>query len=150
MSDLDPRLARKAERLGRDGLFGKALGEKLGVTTAEANSLLAAGRALAKIDAAALTDSEIQLIRILASLRRAAIARGETRSVETRAVSRLLGKAPGWCAATARKRLFVERYDRLKDRTERGLGFVHISGNGFVWLTAAGWALAHALDERDA
>lgn len=143
MSGIDLSLARKAHRLG---LSGQELGQKLGLRASEANTLAAVGRHLVAIDAAALTDAEILLLQTIASLQRAALKRGETRSPESRSVSRILGKAPSWCASTCRKRLFTRRHDKLRGREVRGFGFVDLAGNGFVRLTDSGWAVVHALD----
>jgi len=140
---LDLALARKAKRTG---LTGHELGRKLGVSHGEANTLADVGRKLARIDGYALTAGEILVMKIIPAATREGLSNGATKSPESRCVSTKAGKSRGWCAATVGKRLFVSRHNRVTGRAERGLGFVELAGNGYVWLTPAGWAVIHAME----
>lgn len=131
-------LARKA---AKSSLHGKELAQELGVTTAEAHQLAAVGRGLAVIDDAALTETERRLMRAIAAVTRKLLAGGTSRTPESREVAWHARKGAGWPAATARKRLFIERYDAVAGRNVRGLGFINLTGNGYIELTPAGWAV---------
>ncbi|WP_421925317.1 hypothetical protein [Neoaquamicrobium sediminum] len=147
---IDPKLAARAHKLSQQGLKGKAMGEVLGVSTTEANQLAAVGAALASLAKKPLTPSEILLLRMLAKEHRDLLAAGETRSPKSDQVSWLAGKSDSWCAATARKRIFVDRWDEKLRRTVHGRGLVDVSGNGYVHLTPAGWGVVFAMEEAAA
>lgn len=144
---IDRKAAAKALALSRKGLKGKAIGEELGVSTAEANNLAATGAAYASIDRAALTAPELALLRALADLERERLARGEVASVKSWAVSRRCRKSEGWCSSTANRRLFDSRWCEEKKRNICGLGMVHASRNGHIWMPPAGWALILAAEQ---
>lgn len=146
---IDRKLAARAYKLQCAGMKGKAIGQELGVSTFDANQLAAVGSAYARLDKMPLTPPEMLLLRTLAEVDRDLLADGQTRSTESKRVSRRAGKSSSWAAATARKRLFVERYDEKLRRDVRGLGLVHVAGNGYIWLTSVGWALVLAVEEAE-
>ena len=136
-------LARKIHRAGH---AGPDIGRELGLRASESCTLASIGRQLVEAEDAALTPTEIVLLRTLATMKRELMQAGETRSVRTKSLSARLRKAPGWCAAVCRKRLFDVRHDPIRQHQVRGYGFVHIAGNGFIRLTPAGWAVVAALE----
>lgn len=144
----DPKLAKKALKLLRSGLKGKAIGIELGVSTQEANVLASVGRAHEEIDSARLTPAEISLLKALAAIQRERLAKGETATPKSWMVSARCRKSDSWCAATANKRMFEERWSEKLRRNVRGLGFVHASPNGHIWMLPAGWALIHAMEAQ--
>lgn len=141
------KLARKAWKLAhKDKLSNREIGERLKVSTEEAKRLALVGGALAANDGYRLTDAELLLIRSVAAAERALLAQRNNRTPKGWEVGLHAGKAPGWCAATARRRVFDRRFDQKTRRDITGLGFVHQSPNGHVWLTPAGWALVMAAE----
>ncbi|MCA1490139.1 hypothetical protein I6F11_04295 [Ensifer sp. NBAIM29] len=141
--NVDFTLAQKAASLARKGITGKDLGAKLGVRAPEANALAAIGRAEQERNSHRLTVPEIQLLNALAAEHAALLRGGAIRSPKSRDVSWRARRGPGWAAATAQKRIFDEKYDEALGRRVRGMGFVHVAGNGHMSLTPAGWALMH-------
>lgn len=144
-------LALKAARIAREpDIDGRALAKALGVSSArEAWRLAAVGRSIEAIRNAALTASEMLLLRSVAACERAAIARGETRSPTAPDVSWRARKSAGWAASVAAKRLGHYRKGEPEDgRSGTGLGFIVHRRNGHIWLTAAGWALVSAMEAR--
>lgn len=141
--------ARRAYKLScKEGMDGKTLAAALKVRYAsEAWNLSHVGRQIVEREKAALTAPEMLLLRCLAAEHRALTAAGAVRSPESKNVSWRARKGSGWAASTANKRLFVERYDLKASRSVRGLGFVNFSGNGYLSLTNAGWALVQAIEQ---
>lgn len=146
---IDRKLAARAYKLQCAGMKGKAMGLELGVPTSEANQLAAVGSAYARLDKMPLTPPEMLLLRTLAAEERSLLAEGQTRSAESKWVSRRARKSSSWAAATAQKRLFDEHYDEKLGRTVRGRGLVHVAGNGYIWLTPAGWSVVLAMEEAE-
>ncbi|MEY2882402.1 MAG: Sinorhizobium phage [Pseudomonadota bacterium] len=147
---IDPKLARKAAALAVRGLKGKAMGQVLKVSTDEANTLAAMGRALIRIDDAKLTALEKQLLVVLAGAEMGSIDRGSSCSISTKYISRLMRKGDGWATATIRRRLCTHRPGEDERRRGTGFGFAWYSGNGYCGLTASGWAFVHAIGETAA
>ena len=145
MTAIDFTIAYTADRLARAGTSSKELGRTLNTTTARARQLATIGARKRELEGHRLTMSEQILLQCLVEEAVALLRAGEVRGVESKSVSRRAGKSDGWAAATAQKRLFVEKYDTGLSRTVRGMGFVHVSGNGYINLTPAGWMLAHAM-----
>lgn len=141
--NIDFALARKAVSLARKGITGKDLGAMLGVKTPEANTLAAIGRAEQERHSHRLTVAEIELLNALAAEHAALLRDGAISSPKSKDVAWRAGRSAGWAAATARKRIFDERYDDTVGMHINGMGFVHVAGNGHMWLTPAGWALMH-------
>ncbi|RUU29716.1 hypothetical protein [Mesorhizobium sp. M6A.T.Ce.TU.016.01.1.1] len=133
---IDRALAAQAYHLSKKGLKGKAIGETLKVTTAEANTL--AGYRL--------TESERLGLRLLAEEHRWRLDRGDISSPKSHHISARARKGAGWFNAMASKRLFTRRWSDKEKRDLHGLGFVDLAGNGHVWLTAAGWAFVLATE----
>lgn len=146
---IDRKLAVRAAKLAAAGVKGKAIGQELGVSTADANQLAAVGHAYVRVESGALTQPEILLLRVLADEARDLLANGATRSPESKWVSRRARKSPSWAAATAQKRIFDKRYDEKLGRTVHGRGLVHVAGNGSIWLTLAGWAVVLTMEEAE-
>jgi len=142
-------LAYQADKLARSGLRGKELGVRLKVTTPEANRLAAVGAAERQRQSARLTPPELALLKALVAEHVDLLKHGETRSPKTPDVSWRAGKSAGWAATTAQKRLFDEKWDDSVRMYVEGFGFVHVAGNGYMWLTRAGWALVHAMGLTD-
>ena len=142
---IDRTLARRALALRREGLKGKAIGERLGLTTDQANHMAAVGARFEAIEERRLTDNELLLIKTIGRLAIDSANCGVTRSVESRDVEHRARKYQGWCAATCQRRVFVARWSEKEGRQITGMGLVDLAGNGYVWLTPAGWALAHVL-----
>lgn len=136
-----PEFKAMARKAAKSPLHGKELADEFGVTTAEAHQLAAVGHGFLSIETCELTESERRLMRAIAAVRRRLLYEGISRTPESKEVAWFARKGAGWPAATARKRLFVDRYDPETRRTERGLGFVEVSGNGYISLTPAGWAV---------
>jgi hypothetical protein len=144
MMDMD--LALRADHLRlKHGFSGKELGAKLKVSTEQAHTLASVGATERERQMARLTVPEQILITCLAQEHAHLLSQGRTSSPKTADVSWRARKSAGWAATTANKRLFDERYDQSERRHIDGLGFVHVAGNGYIWLTPAGWMLAHAL-----
>ncbi len=144
MMDMD--LALKADKLRlKHGFSGKELGAKLKVPAEQARTLANVGAAERERQMARLTVPEHILITCLAQEHAHLLSHGSTSSPKTADVSWRARKSAGWAASTANKRLFDERYDQSERRHIDGLGFVHVAGNGYIWLTPAGWMLAHAM-----
>ncbi|WP_331373821.1 hypothetical protein [Sinorhizobium chiapasense] len=141
--NIDFALAQKAASLARKGVTGKDLGVKLGVKTMEANTLAAIGAKEEARHSHRLTVPEIELLNALAAEHAYLLRAGETRGPKSKDVAWRARRSDGWAAATAQKRIFDERPDETQKRTVRGMGFVHVAGNGYMWLTPAGWALIH-------
>ena len=142
---IDRTLARRALALQREGLKGKAIGQSLGLTTDQANRMAAVAARLEEIEACALTANELLLITTIGRLTIDHANSGVTRSTESGDVEHRARKYRGWCAATCQRRGFVERWSEKEGREIKGMGLVKLAGNGYVWLTSAGWALAHVL-----
>ncbi|MGK9200447.1 hypothetical protein [Sinorhizobium meliloti] len=136
-------LAQKAASLARRGITGQDLGAKLGVRAPEANALTAIGRAEQERHSYRLTVAEVELLSALAAEHAALLREGAIRSPKSKDVAWRAGRSAGWAAATARKRIFDERYDDTVGMHVNGMGFVHVAGNGHMSLTPAGWALIH-------
>jgi|GEM_PF-2768759 len=134
-------LAQKAASLARKGITGKDLGAKLGVRAPEANVLAAIGRAEQEMHSYRLTVAEIELLNALAAEHAALLREGAIRSPKSKDVAWRAGRSAGWAAATARRRIFDERYDDTVAMHINGMGFVHVACNGHMSLTPAGWAL---------
>lgn len=144
MEQVDRKRAMDALALCDAGLKGKAIGEKLGVDATTANALVGVGAQIRFIERARLTQPELLLILTLRDLTRELLDIGIIRSIESWRVAARVRKGKGWPSATANRRVFVDRWDSKARRTIQGLGFVHASRSGCMWLTEAGWALAHA------
>ncbi|AAL49628.1 unknown [Sinorhizobium phage PBC5] len=138
-------LARIADRRAVRGETGREIAAALKVPTPQARMLANVGARKREIEGAFLTMPEQLLIQHLVNAQVALLRSGEIRSPKSKEVSRRAGKADGWAAATAQKRIFNERYDNAVGMHVNGMGFVEVAGNGYIWLTQAGWALAHAM-----
>ncbi|MBO3760395.1 hypothetical protein [Ciceribacter sp. L1K22] len=146
MTKFTRETALKAHRIAkRKHLRGKELGLELGVSTDDANRLFALGYKWQLIAEARLTEPEKLLIRCLAAEHLELLSAGASRSPESKLVSWRARKSEGWAAATANKRLFDERWDEKSGLYVKGLHFVHVAGNGYIWLLDAGWACADAM-----
>lgn len=145
-AELDARARRKeykarARMAAKSGLFGKELAELLGVASSEAHEIAAVGRGLLAIEGSELSAPERHLMRSIAAVKRRLLMEGKGRGPESREVARQARRGSSWPTATAGKRLFVSRYDADRRIDIRGLGFVEVSGNGYINLTPAGWAV---------
>ena len=135
-------MALRAQKLSQEGLKGKAIGQKLGVTTAEANVLLVVARCqtrLKTIDKFRLTESERKLLLVLAMLEQDNLSKGFARSVESRSVAWMAKRNAGWPVATASRRI-GGRHEQPR------MGLVCVAGNGYLWLTELGWLVVHAIE----
>lgn len=145
MADVETyKLVARAEKLSRKGLKGKAIGQKLGMTTAEANRLLTFARCdarLKSIDKIRLTDSECVLLLALAGLEKENLVYGHMRSVESKSVALTVGRSSGWTTATINRRIGGRRGNPR-------MGLVVIAGNGYLSLTDLGWLVVHAIEAR--
>lgn len=147
MSDLE-RDAARALKLSREGLKGKAIGEALKVSTDRANTLVNLGHVYDTQRQAALTSPEILLLRAVAACARRNASEGGTRSPTSREVAARARKSSGWPAATAGRRL-TDRQEwdaHAKLFRPLGLGFVNLSGNGYLTLTSLGWTVVLAME----
>ncbi|WP_404711528.1 hypothetical protein [Sphingomonas sp. MMS24-J13] len=143
---MDAALADKAHKLALAGKSGPEIAKAIGVRyAAEAHSFANVGRQRAAIYSAVLTDPELVLIEALAAEHLDLLRRGEVRSPESKYVSWRAGKSSGWATSTAAKRLGSHRKGEIEGRFGTGLNLVTVSGNGYLWLTDTGWALAHAV-----
>lgn len=141
--------ALKANKLSLQGKKPKEIGVDLKVSTDDARRLVDLGRAHAHLDDLALTPSEILLIRSVGEVHLVNLSRGVTRSPESKEVAWTARRGRGWPAATANRRLFCSRREE-DGRIVYGHGLVDVSGNGYINLTAAGWAVFQALVDAEA
>jgi hypothetical protein len=146
---IDHNLASKAYKLSQKGMKGKAIGFELDISTSAANTLATIGARLETMKKLPLTPSEMLLLHCLAKEHRRLLNHGDVRSPKSEDVSYLARKSSGWCAATVHNRLFEEQWNDKLGRNVRGLGFVHLAGNGYAWLTNAGWALVLAVEAAE-
>ncbi|MBP2232545.1 hypothetical protein J2847_005874 [Azospirillum agricola] len=149
MDEKKRRLALQANKLCKEGLKGKAIGEKLKVTTDEANTLARIGRDLADIDEAALTASEVLLIRSIATVTLRLRAQDVIRTPKSWEVAAVAHKSESWVGATSRKRLRLPCH-HLVNQPGQPLGLVNFTTNGFVGLTPLGWAFVQAIEAAEA
>lgn len=141
---IDPVLARRAMRLQRKGLKGKATAEKLGrgITTDQANLLASVGAADEAEEAAVLNENEVKIILALAKLQRYLRRKGETSSPKAWMLCRPTGLSEGQIGRLTRKRLNPRHYDGTGK-----FGFLSHSRNGHIWMESPGWALARLLEK---
>lgn len=145
---IDKELAIKAFRLGKKGLKPSEIGKKLGLSAVDAVLMDRMGSRIARVESSQLTKNELAVLRALAAIERQNINDGVTSSPKSKYVSWRCRKHDGWCRAVVAKRLFK---DRVEDKStpsgwRDGLGLVNHSSNGHIYLTAAGWAMVHALE----
>jgi hypothetical protein len=144
---MDMKLAAKAHKLAKAGKSGPEIAKEIGVTyAADAHRFAAVGGRMAQIERFRLTEPERLLIICLAADERANLARGTTSSSKSPDVSHRARKGSGWANATASKRLGERRPNDHPRGAGTGLRLVWIAGNGHMSLTAAGWAMIHAIE----
>jgi hypothetical protein len=146
---MDRGLALKAHKLSlKPDMDGKTLAKALGVKyAAEARTMAAVGRGWAVRDSHRLTEAEALLIKTIATEERLILEAGGCRSPKGVTISWRARKSSGWAASTAAKRLGSHRKGEDERHYGTGLRLVEARRNGHIWLTAAGWALAHAMEQ---
>lgn len=144
---LNRAMALKARKLAASGLKGKAIGEKLKVSTTEANNLAHLGHRIQAMEAAVFTPAEILLLRSIAKVQRRLISSHQVRSPESKEIAYAARRGAGWPTATGQKRLGQKWNAEL--RRPEGLNLIKVSGNGYITLTDAGWMVIHAIEAAE-
>lgn len=134
----------KAHALAKAGHMGALAGRALGITTRDANDKAAVGHGIAEAEDAALSASEMLLVRALAMETLYLRGRGECRSAECSRLGRWVGKSKTWAATTCRKRLGGQNLPDNLRVIERAGGC-----NGHIWFTPMGWTVALAMMTDD-
>lgn len=155
VDDATRKLASRALKLSKDGLKGKAIGERLKLSsrigwtaTNEANRLVEIGAALQRkkeIEGVRFSAPEILLLKTVANISREMLARGRRGSPLTKMVGWRAGKSRGWPVSVANKRLRTR--DILDPRDADFFGLVWLSHNGYISLTNLGWMVVHVIED---